>query len=150
MWAVSMPQKSSWDKLRGERFFERVGTLGGDGLSVLGVTTLGSNGALVISQAWIVVCDLVWRGGGMGKAKIGFYYSARHLRGLTVGGAAWSVEGGVCCNLNLKISASSVSAKMVTSPTWVNGTSGWEFCKASVMSLAVMINLSVEDNCGIW
>jgi hypothetical protein len=51
MWAVSMLQKSSLDKLRGERFCERVGILGGDGLRVLGVTTLGSNGALVMSQA---------------------------------------------------------------------------------------------------
>jgi hypothetical protein len=49
MWAVSIPQKSFWDRLRGERFCERVGTLGGDGLSVLGVTTLGSDGALVMS-----------------------------------------------------------------------------------------------------
>jgi hypothetical protein len=53
MWEVSMPQKSFWDRLRG------VGTLGGDGLSVLGVTTLGSNGALVMSCVYIVVCDLV-------------------------------------------------------------------------------------------
>jgi hypothetical protein len=59
MWAVSIPQKSFWDKLRGERFCERVGTLGGDGLSVLGVTTLGSNGALIMSCVWIVVYDLV-------------------------------------------------------------------------------------------
>jgi hypothetical protein len=51
MWAVSMPQKSSWEKLRGERFRERVGTLVGDGLCVLGVTILGSNGALAISRA---------------------------------------------------------------------------------------------------
>ena len=50
MWAVSIPQKSSWDKLRGERFRDRVGTLGGDGLRVIGVTTLGSNGALVMSR----------------------------------------------------------------------------------------------------
>jgi hypothetical protein len=51
MWAVSMPQKSSWDKLRGESFCERMGTLGGDGLRVIGVTTLGSNGVLVMSRA---------------------------------------------------------------------------------------------------
>jgi hypothetical protein len=50
MWAVSMPQKSSWDKLRGERFRDRVVTLGGEGLGVIGVTTLGSNGELVMSQ----------------------------------------------------------------------------------------------------
>jgi hypothetical protein len=53
-----MPQNSTWDKLRGERFRDRVGTLGGDGLCVIGVTTLGSNGELVMFQAWIVVCDL--------------------------------------------------------------------------------------------
>jgi hypothetical protein len=40
MWDVYIPQKSSWDKLRGESLRERVGTLGGDGWSVLGVTTL--------------------------------------------------------------------------------------------------------------
>jgi hypothetical protein len=51
MWAVSVPQKSSWDKLRGDIFCERVGTLGGDGLRVIGVTTLGSNGALVMYRA---------------------------------------------------------------------------------------------------
>jgi hypothetical protein len=45
----SIPQKSSWDKLRGESLRERVGTLGGDGLIVLGVTTLGGNGALEMS-----------------------------------------------------------------------------------------------------
>jgi hypothetical protein len=49
MWAVSMPQKLFWDKLQGESLCERVGTLGGDGLSILGVTTLGGNGALVMS-----------------------------------------------------------------------------------------------------
>jgi hypothetical protein len=49
MWAVSIPQKSFWDKLRGESPCERVGTLGGDGRSVLGVTILGGNGALVMS-----------------------------------------------------------------------------------------------------
>jgi hypothetical protein len=49
MWAVSIPQKSSWDKLRGESLCERVGTLGGDGLIILGVTTLRGNGALEMS-----------------------------------------------------------------------------------------------------
>jgi hypothetical protein len=49
MWAVSMPHKSSWDKLRGDSVCERVGTLRGDWLSVLGVTTLGGNGALAMS-----------------------------------------------------------------------------------------------------
>jgi hypothetical protein len=50
MWAVSMPQKSSWDKLRGERFRDHVVTLGDDRLRIIGVTTLGSNGELVVSQ----------------------------------------------------------------------------------------------------
>jgi hypothetical protein len=45
MWAVSIPLKSSWDKLRGESLCEQVGTLGGDVWSVIGVTTLGGNGA---------------------------------------------------------------------------------------------------------
>jgi hypothetical protein len=49
MWDVSIPQNSSWDKFRGESLCERVGTLGVDGWSVLGVTTLGGNGALGIS-----------------------------------------------------------------------------------------------------
>jgi hypothetical protein len=44
-----MPQKSCWDKLRGDSLLDRVGTLGGDGRSILGVTTLGGNGALVMS-----------------------------------------------------------------------------------------------------
>jgi hypothetical protein len=38
MLAVSMSQKSSWDKFRGERFCERIGTLGGAGQLVIGVT----------------------------------------------------------------------------------------------------------------
>jgi hypothetical protein len=51
MWAVYMLQKSSWDKLQGERFCDSMGILGGDGLRVIGVTTLGSNGELVVSRA---------------------------------------------------------------------------------------------------
>jgi hypothetical protein len=49
MCAVSTTQKSYLDKLRGESLCERVGTLGGDGWSVLGVTTLGGDGALEMS-----------------------------------------------------------------------------------------------------
>jgi hypothetical protein len=49
MWAVSIPQKWSWDKLRGESLCERVGTLGGDWLSILGMNTLVGNGALGMS-----------------------------------------------------------------------------------------------------
>jgi hypothetical protein len=54
MWAVSITQNSSWDKLRGESLRERVGTLRGDGWSVLGVTTLGGNGTL-----GCLVCELL-------------------------------------------------------------------------------------------
>jgi hypothetical protein len=39
MWAVPIPQSSSWDKLRRERFHDRVGTLGGEGLGFIGVAT---------------------------------------------------------------------------------------------------------------
>jgi hypothetical protein len=70
MWDVSIPHKSSWDKLRGESLCDRVGTLGGDGWSVLGVTTLGGNGALGMYCVKIVVWDLVCRDKGMGKVNI--------------------------------------------------------------------------------
>jgi hypothetical protein len=93
MWEVSMPQKSSWDRLRGEKFRDHMGTLGGEGLHVIGVTTLRSKGELVVSRVWIVVCDLVRCGGGMGAAKIGLDDSARHGRGLILGGAAGGVAG---------------------------------------------------------
>jgi hypothetical protein len=49
MLAVSMLEKSSWDKFRGESFCERIGTLGGASRFVIGVTTLGSNGALFVT-----------------------------------------------------------------------------------------------------
>jgi hypothetical protein len=49
MWEVSMPQESSSDNLRGERFRDRVGTLGGDELRVIGVTTLRSDGDVAMS-----------------------------------------------------------------------------------------------------
>jgi hypothetical protein len=66
-----MFQKSSWDKFLGERFCERIGTLGGAGRLVIGMTTLGINGVLVVSVALIIVCDLVWHRWCMGEAKIG-------------------------------------------------------------------------------
>jgi hypothetical protein len=85
----------------------------------------------------------------MGEAKIGLDDSARHGRSVTFGSAAGGVGDGVCCNLNLKIAANAASADMVSSLTRANGTSGSGLCKASVMSLVAMINLSVDDNCGI-
>jgi hypothetical protein len=57
-----------------------VGTLGCDGLSVRGVTTLEGNGTLEMSCVLIVVCDLYCRDRGMKEAKIGFDDSARHGR----------------------------------------------------------------------
>jgi hypothetical protein len=65
MWDVSISQKSSWDNLRGESLCERVGTIRGDGQSVLGVTTLGGNGALEMACVLIVVYDLVCRDRGV-------------------------------------------------------------------------------------
>jgi hypothetical protein len=50
MWAVSMSHKSYWDKLRRERFRDIIGTLGGDGFHIMGLTTLINNGALVMSR----------------------------------------------------------------------------------------------------
>jgi hypothetical protein len=53
----------------------------------------------------------------MGEAKIGWDDLVRHVRCLTVGGAAGSVGGGVCRNFSLRIVANSASAEMVSSPT---------------------------------
>jgi hypothetical protein len=76
MLADSMSQKSSCDKFLGERFCERIGTLGGASRPVIGVTTLGSNGALVVSSASIIVCDIVWHRCCTGEVKIGWDKSA--------------------------------------------------------------------------
>jgi hypothetical protein len=59
MLADSMPQKSSCNKFLEERFCERVGTLGGAAQPVTGVTTLESNGVVVVSPVLIIACDLV-------------------------------------------------------------------------------------------
>jgi hypothetical protein len=72
MLAVSMSPKSSCDKFLGERFCERIRTLGGAGRLIIGMTTLGSNGALVVSLVLIIVCDLVWRCWCTGEANIGW------------------------------------------------------------------------------
>jgi hypothetical protein len=72
MLAVSMSQKLSCDKFLGERLCERIGTLGGASRPGIGVTTLGSNGALVVSPVLIIVCDLVWHYWCTGEANIGW------------------------------------------------------------------------------
>jgi hypothetical protein len=54
-----MPQKLSCDKFLGERFCERFGTLGGATRPVIGVTTLGSYGVVVVSPVLSIVCDIV-------------------------------------------------------------------------------------------
>jgi hypothetical protein len=56
----------------GDRFCERIGTFGGTGRVVIGMTTLGSNGAWVVFLVLINVCDLVWRCCCTGEAKIGW------------------------------------------------------------------------------
>jgi hypothetical protein len=71
MLEVYMSQKSSCDKFLGDRFCERIGTLGGAGRLVIGVTTLGSNGA-VVYLVFIIVCDLFWHCWCTGEAKIGW------------------------------------------------------------------------------
>jgi hypothetical protein len=68
----AMSQKLSCDKFLGERFCERVGTLGGAARPVIGVTTLGSNGALVVSLMLSIVCDLVLYCCCMGEVRIGW------------------------------------------------------------------------------
>jgi hypothetical protein len=62
MLAFSMTQKSSCDKFLGERFCERIGTLGGAGRLVIGVT--------IVFLALIIVCDLVWHCWCTEEAKI--------------------------------------------------------------------------------
>jgi hypothetical protein len=72
MLAVYMSQKSSCDKFMGERFCERIGTLGGASQPVIGVTNLGSNGVLFVYLALIIVCDLLWHCWCTGEADIGW------------------------------------------------------------------------------
>jgi hypothetical protein len=48
MLADYVSRKSSSEKFLGERFCERVGTLGGAARPVIGVTTLESNGVVVV------------------------------------------------------------------------------------------------------
>jgi hypothetical protein len=67
-----MSQKSSCDKFLGERSCERVGTLGGASRPVIGVTTLGSNGAFVVSLALLIVFYLVWHCWCTEEANIGW------------------------------------------------------------------------------
>jgi hypothetical protein len=56
--------------LWGESLWEPMGTLGGDWRSVLGVTTLGGNGALGMYCVQIVVCDHVCRDRGIEEFNI--------------------------------------------------------------------------------
>jgi hypothetical protein len=71
-----MSQKSSWDKFLGERFCERIGTFGGATRPIIGVTTLGSNVALAVPLALIIVFHLVWQCCCTGEVKIGWDKSA--------------------------------------------------------------------------
>jgi hypothetical protein len=87
-----MSQKSSCDKFLGERFCERIGTLGGASRSVIGVTTLGSNGAFVVYLALIIVCDLVWHCWCIVEANIGWDDSAWIVFSATLAGAFGSPE----------------------------------------------------------
>jgi hypothetical protein len=72
MLAVPMSENPSCDKFLCERFCERIGTLGAATRPVIGVTTLRSNGELVVSLALIILCDLVWHFWCTGEAKNGW------------------------------------------------------------------------------
>jgi hypothetical protein len=74
----------------GEIFCERIGTLRGAGRVVIGVTTLRSNAALVVSLVLIIVCDLVWHW-YMGEAKIGWDKLAGIVSSGTVAGTFGSL-----------------------------------------------------------
>jgi hypothetical protein len=86
---------------------------------------------------------------GIGEFKIWFDDATRLGCCETCGGTASGAGDVGCHNLSLKIAAKSARANIVSSPTLANGTTGCEFCKASVMSLAAMSNRSADDNCGI-
>jgi hypothetical protein len=59
MLADSMSRKLSCNKFMGEIVCERVGSLVDAARHVIGVTTLESNGMVVVSPVLIIVCDLV-------------------------------------------------------------------------------------------
>jgi hypothetical protein len=87
MLADSMSQKLSCDKFLGERFCERIGTLRGASLPIIGVTTLRSNDALIVSLASIIACDLVWHCWCTGEANTGWYKLAGIVCSETLAGA---------------------------------------------------------------
>jgi hypothetical protein len=58
MLADFMSRKLSCDKFLGEILCDHVGSLGGAARPVIGVTTLGSNGMVVVSPVLIIVCHL--------------------------------------------------------------------------------------------
>jgi hypothetical protein len=60
---------------------------GGAGRLIIGVTTLGSNGALIVSLPLIIVCGLVWQYCGTGEAKIGWDNSAGIVCSAALAGA---------------------------------------------------------------
>jgi hypothetical protein len=82
-----MSQKTSCDKFLGEIFCERIGTLRGASRPVIGVTTIRSNGALVVSSALIIVFNLVWHCWCSGEANIGWDKSAGILFSEALAGA---------------------------------------------------------------
>jgi hypothetical protein len=119
MWAVYIPHNSFWDRLRGESLCERVGTLRGDGRSVLGVTT-----PEVMSHWRYIVCELL---SVISFVSIGAWDSSRLYLMIQQGmGVGRPLEAQLEAQLEacLKIAAKSASAEMVSSPTRANGTSG--------------------------
>jgi hypothetical protein len=93
MLADSMSQKLSCDTFLGERFFERVGILGGAARPIIGVTTLGSNGVVVVSPVLSIVCNLYLCYCCMGEARIGCDKTAGLLFSAALAGAFESPGG---------------------------------------------------------
>jgi hypothetical protein len=85
---------------------------------------------------------------GIGELNIWLGGGTRLGRETTLGGESIVVGDGACCNLSFKIAARSVRADIVSPLTLVNGTSGRGLCKASVLSLDIISNRSVDDKCG--
>jgi hypothetical protein len=62
-------------------------TFRGAARPVIGVTTLGSNGALILTPVLIIVCDLIWCFCFTGEVKIGWDKLAGLLFSAALAGA---------------------------------------------------------------
>jgi hypothetical protein len=79
----------------------------------------------------------------------GWISTAGRLFYVALIGESMSCGAGGLLYLFLKMAANVLSAVIVASPTVFKGTSGWGYLRESVMALAIMRIISVEDSCGI-